>query len=86
MGTPPTRTVERRGHPGQPIGAEGLQHDLGADDADDGAHDSAADERLPAVGLDVGDDVGDVALGGARRHDDDHGQTLATATGAFILQ
>ena len=50
---------------GQPVGVEGLEHVLGADDADDRAHDAAADERLPAVRLDVRDDAGDVGVGGA---------------------
>ena len=38
----------------------------------------AADERLPAVGLDVRDDGVDVGVGCVRRHHDDHGRSLST--------
>ena len=37
-----------------------------SDEADDGAHDALADERLPADPLDLLDDVRDVLVGGIR--------------------
>ena len=64
--------AHRLGDAGQAAGVEGLEDVLGADDADDRAHHAAADERLAAVRLDVRDDAGDVGVGGAGRHHDDH--------------
>src|SRR6476619_1154968 len=57
IGTPPTRIVLRRhelvrrgdahrlGDAGKPVRVEGFEHLLGANDTDDRAHDTAADER-----------------------------------------
>jgi hypothetical protein len=50
------------------------------DQADDRADDASADERRASHALDLRDDVGDVALGGLRGHDDDHGGSFSRFT------
>ena len=68
--------------PGRPGDVEGLQHRLGADHADDGAGDTAADEGLAAVPLDVADHRVDVGLGCGRGHHDHHAAKPSPAPAA----
>ena len=58
------------GHAAQVEPVEGLDV---ADQADDRAHDAAADERLPAGLLDALGDVRDLLLGRPGSHHNDHG-------------
>ncbi len=71
---------------GQPAGIEGFQHVLGSDDADDRAHDTAADERLPAVRLDVLDDDGKIGVSGGRCHHDDHPGSVRGGSSAIMCR
>ncbi len=53
---------------------EGLELGDVADQPDDGALDTAADEGRPAGALDAGDDSVDLLGRSAGAHDDDHGE------------